>query len=329
MQIESTDTQSSPYRFVQVSVRGYYHEKNEDAYLHTGDFFGVADGVGGGAHGHVASQAVLRYCAGITDWQQPEYLRQQIIGADAHVTACLEAIDSQQGASAFAGCWLDQNGQGWLTWVGDVRAYLISPDAREERQQDGLLLKQLTEDHTFGNLGEVSPSGKPDNLARYVGFGRIGLPPLQPIQLKQGEYLLLMSDGIHRYVGYSKLLTLCQILNQPDSGVQQFAEALVEAAQQAKTHDDSTVLVLGLTPDAASTPTPTKPTGIQVIVDYEPEHLRQPIMTPRQVRLNRVKQQFKVRAIFWGYLLGLLSAILIFICGMWMGIVLHQMEILL
>src|SRR5690348_13335877 len=51
-----------------ASLTGSAHARNEDCISHVPSaerptFCGVADGVGGGAHGEIASSVVLRHCA--------------------------------------------------------------------------------------------------------------------------------------------------------------------------------------------------------------------------------------------------------------------------
>ena len=80
-------------RAAYASVTGSSHARNEDCCSHVPsaerpDFVGVADGVGGGAHGEIASSVLLRHCAQAPKavWSDPAKLVQWLSRADGEVS---------------------------------------------------------------------------------------------------------------------------------------------------------------------------------------------------------------------------------------------------
>ena len=182
----------------------------------------IGDGVSGGAAGEIASFAAVRYCidyappatgagpsassggAQTTIWneQPPEHmssLQDHLNGLDEHVQQAIAHHTGRAGASTVAAVWLANDGTGWLTHMGDVRAYCFS--AADRASAPGAPLQRLTIDHTYANLGEAPPPYVPvNNPARMVGNGIAGIPRCQALSIEVGQALLLCTDGLHGFV---------------------------------------------------------------------------------------------------------------------------------
>jgi len=163
----------------------------------------VADGVGGGARGDLASQAVVSHWVGAHVPDQSEDVQ-----AFAHNTltaterflehALVRAGEAGAGhsGSMLVGAWLFPSGDVLLAHVGDCRAYLF--------RLGELLL--LTRDHTYGNLGLTPPPWRrSEHPARMVGGGMMGPPDVRRMCLQPGDLLLLCSDGLHAPLAYEAL----------------------------------------------------------------------------------------------------------------------------
>lgn len=213
------------YRTVAASTLG--------ATCNTGLYLAVADGVGGGARGDVASQALIQHCmalpkrlqgdaAGLTEWMRL---------ADGEVQKALRKVTFSPGASTLAAAWLTADGNGYLLRVGDARLYRVYADGKVEA---------LTADQTYSQVGETPPPGADDeDPARMVGTGFMGKPDLQALSLHPGEALLLCSDGLHRGLNATAIanIMLCH------TNLESVCISLVEAARAAGSEDDITVMV--------------------------------------------------------------------------------------
>lgn len=228
-----------------VSVRGTHHERNQDAVLAAQPLFAVADGVGGGSAGELASSKLLEYCRSIPHnaWRGSKSLSAAMVQADQALGQSLREVAPGPSATTFAGVWLRRTGRGLLAHIGDARIIRITPG------RIGSEITQLTQDQTYGNLGEVPPpGGSADDPARMAGIGAAGDPPVQLVCLGETELLLLCTDGLHRFVSASQLGRLCHAELQKDQPLIILAQKLAQAAQQAGSHDDISVLLVRRNP---------------------------------------------------------------------------------
>lgn len=170
--------------------------------------FAVADGVGGGSAGELASSEMLAWCRLIepAEWRSPDALAAKLRESDAALAAALERLSpGGRSATTFAGAWLRRSGRGVVAHVGDSRVLQLRP------HHDAWRLTRLTLDQTYAALGEPAPEGgRPDDPARMVGVGAIGEPPVARLRLRETNWLLLCSDGLHRFVPEPTLAALCQ-----------------------------------------------------------------------------------------------------------------------
>jgi serine/threonine protein phosphatase PrpC len=227
-----------------ASVRGAGHERNQDAVLAAAPLFAVADGVGGGSSGELASSELLAWCRRIEppDWRSPHALAAKLREADAALAAALERLNpGSRSATTFAGVWLRSNGRGVVAHVGDSRVLQLRPRSGAWR------LTRLTTDQTYAYLEEVPPEGsRPDDPARMVGVGAIGEPPVARLHLRENAWLLLCSDGLHRFVPEPAVAALCR--RDADAPLHEMAQKLAQAALQAGSRDDISVLLVRLNP---------------------------------------------------------------------------------
>ncbi|MDP9912399.1 serine/threonine protein phosphatase PrpC [Variovorax boronicumulans] len=227
-----------------ASLCGAGHERNQDAVLAADPLFAVADGVGGGSAGELASSQMLAWSRAIqpADWRSPEALAAKLREADAALANALERLSpGGRSATTFAGAWLRRSGHGLVAHVGDSRVMQLHPRPGAWR------VTRLTADQTYANLSEVPPEGsRPDDPARMVGVGAIGEPPVKRLRLGENDWLLLSSDGLHRFVSESTLVALCQ--RDAATPLQEIAQQLAQAAVQAGSRDDISVLLVRRNP---------------------------------------------------------------------------------
>lgn len=225
-----------------VSLQGLSHTVNQDAVLVQAPYFyGVADGVGGAAFGEIASTAALRHCASLTgpDTADPEALCAHVREGDEVVRQCLAEHGDASGATTLAAAWLSLGGDGWIVHVGDARACVL-------RFRWGLArLQRLTQDQTYGYLGEKPPRGvSPDNPARMLGNGAVGNPPATSFHLSGRDILLLCSDGLHHYAKAREIERIAEAWLRRRKPLQGLAEDLAQLALAGGSRDDISLVLV-------------------------------------------------------------------------------------
>jgi PPM family protein phosphatase len=217
---------------------GSHHPENEDSYLlptGSGMPIAVADGVGGGARGKVASQVMTTRIKLLTPalLADPRQLRTWLLASDDTVAAEIARRADRPGATTFVAAVPSRHGRRWaVTWAGDCRAYRLTA---------ANVLQCLTRDDTYGNLAEIPPAGaSPDDPARMVGNGAVDQANLRAIALAEGEILFLCSDGVHRFVPGEQIVAIMRAAG----GLDQCCRRLTAAAHLNGGHDDATVVAV-------------------------------------------------------------------------------------
>ena len=186
----------------QVSRKGG-REKNEDrmgyCYTRQSGLFLLADGMGGHPQGEVAAQLALQ---AMTSLYQKR-ARPLLGGATDFLSEAVLAAHHQILRHAGERGMLDTPRTtivgavvqaGMITWAhcGDSRLYIV---------RDGALLTR-TRDHSYLEQGHDHSLTRPEGVSRHVLFTCLGSPsrPLYdvtgPVKLKQGDKILLCSDGL-------------------------------------------------------------------------------------------------------------------------------------
>lgn len=199
----------------------------------------VADGVGGGARGDVASATLASHCVAVPAelLGHAEGITRWMLLAEGQVQLKLREVSYEPGAATLAAAWLlpvfdvpASGAQGHILRVGDARLYRF----------DGERLAPLTVDQTYASVGEAPPEGATaDDPARMVGTGFTGRPEVVPLQLAPGDTLLLCSDGLHRGLTSQDMARLLR--QGGDLG--SCALRMTQAARHAGSEDDISVLL--------------------------------------------------------------------------------------
>jgi serine/threonine protein phosphatase PrpC len=203
----------------------------------------LADGVGGGARGEVASHALVQHCLGLPHPADgaigPTRLLAGLCLADAAVNKSLATLTTMPGAATLAAAWLDGSGRGWISRVGDARLSILRLGAGS--------WQPLMADQSYANLGESPPLLEQLHApARMVGAGLMGTPELAPFTLCAGEMLMLSSDGLHEWLGDSTGLLTQTTPATPTLG--DLARRLALLARENGSDDNISVLLARKTP---------------------------------------------------------------------------------
>ncbi|HKE15454.1 MAG TPA: protein phosphatase 2C domain-containing protein [Kofleriaceae bacterium] len=238
---------------------GVIRDHNEDsAYADPdGDFFIVADGMGGHAAGEVASkmavEAVTEALEGARD-EIGNFARGPTDQGRRSLVSALENAVRQAHQSVFqrGAAETDKQGMGttldvvliagseaFVAHVGDSRTYLV----RDHRAA------QITTDHTVAEVlvieGKLSIEEAQISPLRTILVNAIGVAPdvgveMAHVRLRPGDRLLLCSDGLHDYFPLEQEVSDYVSDNDPDEAIFK----MVTVAKNRGGHDNITGIVL-------------------------------------------------------------------------------------
>jgi len=244
---------------------GMVRTNNEDSYqlvpaLH---LFVLADGMGGEAHGEVASslavETVVKHCLegqenpsaplrgeakpGLTE--RSRRLASAVHLANQRVFASAAEHSEQRGMGAtMTAAWIDDMNLS-IAHVGDRRVYLLRTG----------VLQQLTSDHSLVaeqvRRGILTASEAESSTMQNVLLRALGTQPEVEVDIEQvglfpNDVLLLCSDGLTRMVTEPEIAGALQ--SEPDP--QKAAEKLIRLANEGGGVDNVTAIVVSLKPEA-------------------------------------------------------------------------------
>ena len=220
--------------------RGLVRPENEDSYLMRKDefFLSVADGMGGGADGALASAWVCEASAGLLAATPMEF-RARVKGvgdaleaANARIRAYMKEREIKMMGSTAAVLLADPSrpARGVVAHVGDSRIY-------RWRRGKGV---QLTRDHTVGdelgrahmNAADAAALKSRKNplthiLTRAVGTGFKVRADWRKIDLRAGDRYLLCTDGVHDVLSNEQVSALLGRAKTPAAVVEAFARDVI------------------------------------------------------------------------------------------------------
>lgn len=250
---------------------GRVREGNEDSYLAEPPLFAIADGMGGHIAGEVASDLTVKAIsegAGKVSFEEPRSLAQLLNEANTAVYNKAQSDDALRGMGTTCTLLLTGEGRAHIAHVGDSRAY---------RLRDGGI-EQLTDDHTLvGRMvreGQISAEEAQHHPQRNVITNALGLDSsiavdLREIEARDGDRLLLCSDGLSSMVSDQEIAAAANAAED----AQEAAEALVELALEAGGEDNITVLVIDIRGEDSPPPPPRTDTSPGPVV-ATPERTR-------------------------------------------------------
>jgi PPM family protein phosphatase len=244
---------------------GMVRTNNEDSYQLVPALllFVLADGMGGEAHGEVASslavETVVKHCLegqenpsaplrgeakpGLTE--RSRRLASAVHLANQRVFASAAEHSEQRGMGAtMTAAWIDDMNLS-IAHVGDSRVYLLRTG----------VLQQLTSDHSLVaeqvRRGILTPSEAESSTMQNVLLRALGTQPEVEVDIEQvglfpNDVLLLCSDGLTRMVTEPEIAGALQ--SEPDP--QKAAEKLIRLANEGGGVDNVTAIVVSLKPEA-------------------------------------------------------------------------------
>ncbi|QKJ19645.1 PP2C family protein-serine/threonine phosphatase [Microbacterium hominis] len=223
-----------------VSDIGPHRKSNQDSAFTAPWAAAVADGVGGGPAGDLASAAfVHRLAASGAPVPDGETLATGIRTANWDLRAHVDRDPALHGmATTFTGVFLSGRGSLLLAHTGDSRAYLLRGDRFAQQTRDdsyvqalvelGLVAQEDAAQHPRRNVITASLSGAEDDSAVVIES-----------EAAPGDRWLLCSDGLSDYVPADAIAALATAGLDPHAT----AAAAVSVALEAGTRDNVTVVV--------------------------------------------------------------------------------------
>ena len=235
-----------------TSDRGRVRTENQDnwgAYPEQGLYI-VSDGLGGEFAGALASRVVVEALPTLLHKHMGEIAG---LGGRRHATAVKKALcelsvqvceqtkgePGLEGMGATVVLLLINSNKALVAHMGDSRAYRL----RRGR------LKRLTKDHSIVQMlldrGEVSPEEADRHPARgrvtrSVGMPGAPIPELHTLEIREGDTLMLCTDGLSNAVTDEQIRTALSLGTEPEHR----SRKLVDLALDAGGKDNVTALVL-------------------------------------------------------------------------------------
>lgn len=205
-----------------VTDKGRRHS-NQDSALITSVLLGVADGVGGRAHGAQASQSALKSVVHSLSSNPDISLTEAVMISNEVVRRDLGDGRENTPATTLDLVYLDETGDLTGTHVGDSRVGIL---ARNDQH-----LVWLTSDHSVGNT-----------LVRSVGADRNVAPDVWMHEVEAGDLVIMATDGLWKTPqGFAAIEH--ELVRFRRREPKHIARALVAAAVHAGASDNVTVVV--------------------------------------------------------------------------------------
>lgn len=207
----------------------------------------VADGMGGEQAGDIASQMAVdviqrelqRLPSSMSVEECKKALQRAIETANESIYEFALGRENYHGMGTTVVAVIAGSEQAIVGHIGDSRAYFIN----------GSSILQLTEDHSLVNElvknGHITPEEAAHHPRRNVIFRALGTDPaveadISVVDWREGDMLLLCSDGLHGLVGDATIHEI--VRGEPD--LDRLAVRLIHSALDAGGDDNITVIVM-------------------------------------------------------------------------------------
>ena len=209
----------------------------------------VADGMGGGDDGEVASAAIVGAIekfsranpapanAAFPSESVAAGVCAAVNGASKWIFERAKSRSLKGCGSTFVGVCLDpaRPADATALHAGDSRLYRIR----------GRGIQQITKDHSAAELVGAKNESELNPMFRGMILRAVGIQPSvqidsTPFEIKEGDFVLICSDGLSRMVPDKKMASIVRDKKTPDAAV----DALIAAANDAGGIDNVTVVLL-------------------------------------------------------------------------------------
>jgi serine/threonine protein phosphatase PrpC len=222
-----------------VSETGAHRTVNQDAAFTASWGGAVADGVGGGPAGDLASAAfVHRLAAGRVGTVDPETLTVSVRAANWDLRAHVERDPSLSGmATTFTGVFVSESDTVLLAHTGDSRAYLLRGGVLTQQTRDDSYVQALV-DRGLVTVQDAASHPRRNLITASLSGGERDRVVVREHEARAGDRWVLCSDGLSDYVPHEDIAAAVA-----HRGATEGAAAAVALALEAGTRDNVTVVV--------------------------------------------------------------------------------------
>ena len=236
------------------SDKGLKRSNNEDAcFVFLADkVYLVADGVGGGNAGEIASRTAVKEIANyIEDHPLAEATNKYAVVK--YLQACLDKTNEEifekarryeenKGMATTAAIVYIKGGKAYIANVGDSRVYLY---------RNGELV-QLTEDHTYVNTllnagiisqEQAAVDERKNVITKALGAEDTVEPDFFQLEIVKDDILILCTDGLYDEVDERSMKTILE----KDISMSDVCAEMVDAANKNGGHDNITIISIKVT----------------------------------------------------------------------------------
>jgi protein phosphatase len=258
--IDMADAAGEPLT-IRYGVRsdiGLVRQDNEDAAYAGGRLLAVADGMGGHAHGEVASAAAIEALrpldTSVPDEELLNALEHAVLRAGSTLRDMVEADPSLRGMGTTLTALLWSGSRLGLVHIGDSRAYLVRDGEVFQITRDHTLVQSLLEE---GKITEDEVASHPKRMLLLRALdGEHGCEPdLELREARAGDRYMLSSDGLHGVVPSADIARVLLEVADPDRA----AADLIKLAIDGGAPDNVTCIVADVVPAATTLPYPVTP----------------------------------------------------------------------
>ncbi len=226
---------------------------NQDSAYTSSRLLAVADGMGGHAHGEVASavaiNAVVEADAGLdgVDLQSVDLLETLRAAVDAAARRLTAAADSDPGlrgtGTTLVALLVDGHRVG-VAHVGDSRAYLLRDGELHQLTHDHTLVQSLVDEGRI-TADEAADHPRRSVLVRTLQEGSPAEPDVFPLEGRVGDRFLICSDGVTGVLTDEAIQGVLVDVADPADAV----DRIIELANDGGGPDNITCVVADLVDD--------------------------------------------------------------------------------
>jgi len=234
------------------SDKGLVRSENEDSLLlyipedkaileQKGILAIVADGVGGAAAGKLASETAVEVIKeSYYKDSQNHSLQDSLRIANLEIYVAAQKDQRYRGMATTCTALVIKGKEGFISHVGDSRAYLFRRGKLTQITEDHTLVGKLLKDGVI-SLQEALNHPQRNVILKALGSSSNVEPDTYQIRLEKGDCVLLCSDGLHGLVTDTEITNILE--NNP---VEESGKELINLAKERGGTDNITVLILCL-----------------------------------------------------------------------------------
>ena len=236
--------------------KGMKRQNNEDAcfVMLPEKVFLVADGVGGGNAGEIASRTAVSEIASYISnnpiknatnkYAIVNYFQDAIEKANSKIYEMAVKYQENKGMATTLVAVYFNEGKAYIANVGDSRVYIFRDDE----------FLQLTEDHTYVNTlvkagilteAQAAVDSRKNIITKALGADVTVEPDFFQVDVSCGDVLILCTDGLYDEVSEEELIGVIE----SDVSMSILCNQLIEIANTNGGHDNITLISLRVTED--------------------------------------------------------------------------------